>query len=243
MMQKIKNLEKNCKDNKNKLSIISGDIEIKNNITKNMNILNKEDNSIQNSEQFNDNKNNQNNKEENSFDSKDNDNNRDNNILLKELENRIFNLENEYKDLKSFIPVYEKSQTLNDILDEHKVSINDMKENINEINKNIGNMKENMEKMNLKLGDFSIYDLFKESNITGDIDAAKLLIKALEKKIFDKFQFDEDKIKKDEEEILKLKNDLTNLKNSSNFETRNLSYLKEQILKIPKDKIQYRRIK
>ena len=34
---------------------------------------------------------------------------------------------------------------------------------------------------------------------------------------------------------MKLKNEITNLKNTSNFETRNLSYLKEQLLKIPKD--------
>ena len=242
MMGKIKDLEKNSKDNRKKIeSMISGEIEIKNNISKNESNLNKEDNIIQNLNQFNETKNKEkyndfeniineyNNKQDNSFDSK------DNNLLIRELENRIFNLENEFKDLKSFIPVYEKSHTLNDILDEHKISINDMKENINEINNNIGNMKENMEKINLKLGDFSIYDIFKDTNISGDIDAAKLLIKALEKKVFDKFKFEEDKIKKDEEDLLKFKNDLTNLKNSSNFEARNLSYLKEQILKIPKD--------
>ena len=242
MMGKIKDLEKNSKDNRKKIeSMISGEIEIKNNTPKNESNLNKEDNIIQNLNQFNDIKNNgkyndfeniineYNNKQDNSFDSK------DNNLLIRELENRIFNLENEFKDLKSFIPEYEKTHTLNDILDEHKININDMKENINEINNNIGNMKENMEKINLKLGDFSIYDIFKDTNISGDIDAAKLLIKALEKKVFDKFKFEEDKIKKDEEDLLKFKNDLTNLKNSSNFEARNLSYLKEQILKIPKD--------
>ena len=245
MMGKIRDLEKKYKDNKNKLDSISGEIEIKNDISKNISILSKNNNIIQNLNQSNDikyNENNKNNekiineydnKQENSFDSKYN--NKDNNILLFELENRIYNLEKEYKDLKSFIPVYEKSYTLNDILDEHKVNINDMKENINEINNNIGNMKENMEKINLKLGDFSIYDLFKDNNVSGDIDAAKLLVKTLEKKVFDKFKFDEDKIKKDEEDLLKLKNDLTNLKNSSSFETRNLSYLKEQILKVPKD--------
>ena len=244
MMRKIRDLEKYSRENKNKIeSMISGEIEINNIAPKNSNIIKNEVSPIQNNIfSFNNIDNENKNKiiskekkeEDISFDSKDN-NNKDNNFLIRELEIRIFNLENEYKDLKSFIPVYEKSHTLNDILDEHKVSINDMNDNIKEINKNINNMKDNMEKINLKIGEFSIFDIFKDSNISGDIDAAKILIKALEKKVFDKFKYEEDKLKKDEEDLLKLKNDLTNLKNSSNFEARNLSYLKEQILKLPKD--------
>ena len=240
MMGKIKELEKASRQNTNKLeSMISGEIEIKSNSKDKNNIINKEKNIIQNLNIFNDNNNNtekkitkKEKKDENSFDSKDD---KDNKLLIIELENRIYNLENEYKDLKSFIPVYEKSHTLNDILDEHKVNINNINENMNEMNSKINSMKDNMEQINLKMGEFSIYDIFKDTNISGDIDAAKVLIKALEKKVFDKFKFSEDKIKKDEEDLLKLKNDLTNLKNSSNFEARNLSYLKEQILKIPKD--------
>ena len=244
MMRKIRDLEKYSRENKNKIeSMISGEIEINNISPKNTNLTKNEVSPIQNNIfSFNNIDNENKNKiiskekkeEDISFDSKDN-NNKDNNFLIRELEIRIFNLENEYKDLKSFIPVYEKSHTLNDILDEHKVSINDMNDNIKEINKNINNMKDNMEKINLKIGEFSIFDIFKDSNISGDIDAAKILIKALEKKVFDKFKYEEDKLKKDEEDLLKLKNDLTNLKNSSNFEARNLSYLKEQILKLPKD--------
>ena len=231
MISRIKELENNSKQNKNKLeSVISGEIEIKYNLPTNYNLLNKEDNNHEIILNKNISRTNiEEKKEDISFDSK------DNNLLIKELENRIFNLDNEFKDLKSFIPIYEKSRTLNDILDEHKININDIYENIKDINKKINIMNDNLEQINLKIADFNIYDIFKDSNISGDIDAAKILIKALEKKIFNKFKFNEDKIKKDEEDILKLKNEITNVKNTSNFETRNVSYLKEQLLKIPKD--------
>jgi len=99
----------------------------------------------------------------------------------------------------------------------------------------MGNMKENVEQIKLKVSEFDIYDILKDANISGDVDVAKLLIQSLEKKVFEKFKNDEEKIKKDKEDLLKLKNELTNLKNSSNFESRNLFFLKEQILKIPKD--------
>ena len=234
MMRKIRELEKNSKQYSNKLeSMISGKIEIKNNLkNKEDDIAKKEEPTIHYLNIIKDDNENKiiskEKKEDISIDSK------DNNFLI-ELENRLLVLENEYKDLKSFIPEYDKSYTLNDILDEHKVNINGINENINSIKNNINSMKENIQQMNLKIGDFSIYDIFKDTNISGDIDAAKLLVKALEKKIFEKFKFDEDKIKKDEEDIVKLKNELINLKNSSNFESRNYTYIKEQILNMSKE--------
>ena len=239
MMAKIKDLEKNAKQEENKIeSIISGKIKInqplnieikdekENTPKENIPKENEEKKEIIKKEIINDKK------EDNSFDSKED---KDNHLILIELENRIFSLENQFKDLKSFIPVYDKTHTLNDILDEHKVSILDMNEDIKQIKEDIGNMKENIEQIKLKVSEFDIYDILKDTNLSGDVDVAKLLIQSLEKKVFEKFKFDEEKIKKDEEDLLKIKNDLTNLKNSSNFETRNLSFLKEQILKIPKD--------
>ena len=224
MMAKIKDLEKNSKQDENKLeSIISGKIKINQTLNFGENIPKKDE---EKKEIIVDKK------EENSFDSKED---KDNNLILIELENRIFNFENQFKDLKSFIPEYDKTHTLNDILDEHKVNIFDMNEDIKQIKEDMGNMKENVEQIKLKVSEFDIYDILKDTNISGDVDVAKLLIQSLEKKVFEKFKFDEEKIKKDEEDLLKLKNELTNLKNSSNFETRNLSFLKEQILKIPKD--------
>ena len=160
-----------------------------------------------------------------------------NNLLISDLTNRISNLEDQYRNIRSFIPQYQEQdpRTLNDILDEHKSNLNDLNENIKGINNNISNMKESMENMQLKVMDFSIFEVFKDKNITADVDVAELLIKALENKMNEKFKFNDEKIKKDEQDIMKLKTELTNIKNSSNFQTKNLSYIKEEILSIQKN--------
>ena len=158
-------------------------------------------------------------------------------FLISDLTNRISNLEDQYRNIRSFIPQYQEQdpRTLNDILDEHKSNLNDLNENIKGINNNISNMKESMENMQLKVMDFSIFEVFKDKNITADVDVAELLIKALENKMNEKFKFNDEKIKKDEQDIMKLKTELTNIKNSSNFQTKNLSYIKEEILSIQKN--------
>ena len=158
----------------------------------------------------------------------------DNNNIFKftSLENRIKNLEEEITKSKKLIPQHNESRTFNDILEEHKLNLNELNENVKEVNKNMSNMKENIENLKLKVMDFSVLDAFKDKNITADIDAADLLIKSLENKVNEKFKFEEDKIKKDEEDLIRLKAELTNLKNYSNFQSKNLSYVKEEIITI-----------
>ena len=157
-----------------------------------------------------------------------------NNFIISDLKNRILNIENEFSNLRKFIPQYKESRTLNDILDEHKSNLNDLNENVRGINDSMSNIKENMENIKLKVMDFSVFDAFKDKNVTADIDAAELLIKSLENKINEKFKFNEDKMKIDEQDIMKLKTELTNIKNSSNFQTKNLTYIKEEIDSIQK---------
>ena len=163
-----------------------------------------------------------------------------NNYIITDLENRVSNLENNFSNLRNFIPQYEESKTLNEILDEHTNNLNDLNDNIKGINTDMKNMKEDAENIKIKVMDFSLLDAFKDKNITADIDAAELLIKSLENKINEKFKFVEEKIKKDEGDIFKLKTDITNIKNASNFQTKNLSYLKEEILSLQKSLEQQR---
>ena len=158
-----------------------------------------------------------------------------NNFLITDLANRISNLENTYKNMKSFIPQSQEPRTFNDILDEHKLNLNELNENVNDINNNMNNLKETVEKIKLKVMDFSIFEVLKEKNITADVDVAELLIKTLETKMEEKFKYNDDKFKKDEQDIIKLKSELTNFKNSSNFQTKNLSYMKEEILSSQKN--------
>ena len=137
--------------------------------------------------------------------------------------------------MKSFIPQSQEPRTFNDILDEHKLNLNELNENVNDINNNMNNLKETVEKIKLKVMDFSIFEVLKEKNITADVDVAELLIKTLESKMEEKFKYNDDKFKKDEQDIIKLKSELTNFKNSSNFQTKNLSYMKEEILSSQKN--------
>ena len=137
--------------------------------------------------------------------------------------------------MKSFIPQSQEPRTFNDILDEHKLNLNELNENVNDINNNMNNLKETVEKIKLKVMDFSIFEVLKEKNITADVDVAELLIKTLETKMEEKFKYNDDKFKKDEQDIIKLKSELTNFKNSSNFQTKNLSYMKEEILSSQKN--------
>jgi len=158
-----------------------------------------------------------------------------NNFLISDLVNRISNLENNYRNMKSFIPQSQEPRTINNILDEHKSNINKLNENVKDINNNMNNLTETVENIKLKVMDFNIFEVLKEKNITADVDVAELLIKTLENKIDEKFKYNDDKIKKDEQDIIKLKSELTNIKNSYNFQTKNLSYMKEEILSIQKN--------
>ena len=210
MMQKIKKLENNQKF-KEKIDIVNTPKEIQQKQTEEKQINQKKETISDSSKEYKDN---------------------NNNFLISDFENRISNLEKEYKNLRNFIPQYEGSRTLNDILDEHNLNLGELNENFKGIKDDMNNMKEAVKNIKVKVMDFSIFDVIKDKNISADIDVAELLIKSLENKINEKFNFNEEKMKKDEQDIIKFKNELTNIKNSSNFQTKNLSYLKEEILSI-----------
>ena len=168
----------------------------------------------------------------------DNDNYKDSNknkLLLTEMDNKILILEDKVKLLYNFIPSFPeyRTQTLNQILDEHQMGINDNSLDIKEMKDQILKMKNNMDIMTLKMNDLSAFDLFKDIPDTGgDTESSKLLIQAVDKKNQERFKFFEDKFKNDEEESLKLKNEINNLKNNNSFEKRNIMIMKEQIIKI-----------
>jgi hypothetical protein len=87
--------------------------------------------------------------------------------------------------------------------------------------------------MKIKVLDFDIYDLFKNCTIEGgNLDASKLLIMNLEKKVFKKTDLIDMKISKNEEDIYKLKNDFKNMKNQSDVNNKIFNNLKEDFTKI-----------
>ena len=69
-------------------------------------------------------------------------------------------------------------------------------------------MKKQIEDISVKVMDFDVFDLFKESSVGGgSVDATKILIKNLEQKIQHKTEIIDEKLKKNEEDIYKLKNE------------------------------------
>ena len=162
-------------------------------------------------------------------------NNKKNKLILSELDNKIIVLEDKIKLLYNFIPSFpeDKTKTLNDILDEHQININNNNFDIKEMKDKIARMKNKLDEMTIKVNEFNVYDIFKDvSDTGGDVEASKILIQALDKKTQERFAFLDEKIKNDEQETLKLKNEITNLKNNSSFEKRNLTTIKEQIIKL-----------
>ena len=148
---------------------------------------------------------------------------------------KIIELENKIKLLYNFIPKFpdDKTKTLNSILDEYQLNIEN---NLNDIKE----MKEKFEKVNgtvndlsVKMNDIDIYSIMKDIQFSGgDIEASKILIQALERKTEAKFKFMEGKIKDDEQLAQKMKNEVTFIKNNCVIYKNNLQILREQIMKL-----------
>ena len=141
---------------------------------------------------------------------------------------KIIELENKIKLLYNFIPKFpdDKTKTLNSILDEYQLNIEN---NLNDIKE----MKEKFEKVNgtvndlsVKMNDIDIYSIMKDIQFSGgDIEASKILIQALERKTEAKFKFMEGKIKDDEQLAQKMKNEVTFIKNNCVIYKNNLQIL------------------
>ncbi|MCQ2817022.1 MAG: hypothetical protein MJ252_07130 [archaeon] len=121
-------------------------------------------------------------------------------------------LEKIQKDLDTI-----KKKTLKKYLEEankQRSAINQLENDLSnkdgemaEIKEYLTKTKEDNEKIMLKMQEFNIYDLFKDSG-TGTTDAAKMLCLTLENKVFKKFGFVEDRIKKCEENDVKFSNSI-----------------------------------
>lgn len=86
-----------------------------------------------------------------------------------------------------------------------------------------------LKELNVKIQDFNIYELFKSNSVDGgSSDAGVILVQNLEKKVFKKFEFIDEKGKRSDEEIYKLKGEISNMKINAENLTKNLSILKDE---------------
>ena len=150
-------------------------------------------------------------------------------------DNRIISLENKIKLLYNFIPKFpdDKSKTLNNILDEHQMNIDNNLSNIKEIKEKFEKMDGAINNLSVKMNDIDIYGIMKDIQFSGgDIEASKILVQALEKKTEARFKFMEEKIKNDEELAQKMKNEIVNLKNNFTIQKNNLLILRDEMIKL-----------
>ena len=114
-----------------------------------------------------------------------------------------------------------------EVIEEHNKEIDNLKKNVNDLEIKSKQFKNELDQMRVKVEDFNIYDLIKDGG-DGNLDAAKVLIMSLEKKVFKKFEQNDEKQKNLDEEMFKHKNDvkqineyIDNLKRK--FENENLN--------------------
>ena len=89
---------------------------------------------------------------------------------------------------------------------------NDFNNNLSEMDNKLSEMKRSVDDIKVKVEDFNIYELFKD-NGDGNLDASKILIQALENKVFKKFGMVDERMKANETDIFNIKNNITNYDN------------------------------
>ena len=109
-----------------------------------------------------------------------------------------------------------------------------MGKSIEDIKKTNEKLGKDMEEISVKVQDFNIYELFKANSAeSGSTDMGVILVQNLEKKVFKKFEFIDEKGKRSDEEVYKLKAEINNnLKNFNENTNKNLTHLTEEIERI-----------
>ena len=145
--------------------------------------------------------------------------------IVSNLNLRLDSLESSLKDtIKNSNANYLKLQKK---IEEANKTISTEKNN----NENLfSNINEKLDNLTVKVQDFNIYDIFKDSNNT-NLDAATGLIQNLELKIKKKLDLIDEKNKLNDEIIIKTKNDLTTMKNASESSYNLASSNKENLEK------------
>ena len=158
---------------------------------------------------------------------------------INEIKNRLDNLEQKLEELnmkaiqKPVVTLnandFQVSDKNNDV-DLIKLEIKNIKQNNESFKMEADIIKKKIEDISVKVMDFDVYDVFKDSSVGGgSVDAAKILIKNLEQKLTHKNEIIDEKIKKNEEDIYKLKNEFQNLKNESDVISYNLNSFQDKI--------------
>ena len=126
-----------------------------------------------------------------------------------------------------------KKDLLNEIL-QNKSSFNNLDNRLNEIIQKCEGFDKSIEDLKVKTSDFDIYKMFQDSG-DGSVDMAKVLVKALEEKVFKKFELIDLRYKKDAGDLLNSKKKMENLTIIGEKNDREINDLKEGEKKLKED--------
>ena len=99
---------------------------------------------------------------------------------------------------------------------------------IKELEEKNAKLTKEVEAMSVKVAELNVFDLIKDSG-DGTVDASKILVAALESKVFKKFSLLDEKIKDSMNEVLKAKNGTINNKNEIDGLSRLITKLRDDL--------------
>jgi len=124
----------------------------------------------------------------------------DNNSKIFDIENKINSLEKKVKNLEILNKVSKFTVQGDDKSDDvqlMQIEMTNLKDSNKKLQEENLEIKKQLENINVKLADINIFDLFKDLNLNeGSVDVAKALILNLEKKVFQKIAFMDERDKK-----------------------------------------------
>ena len=147
---------------------------------------------------------------------------------IKEQHSKIIQLENKIKSESKNIKNVD-SHLKNHILD-NESEIKLINERINSILQKNEDYEQKLENLQVKTSELDVFSMFKDSG-DGTIDATKVMIKALEEKIFKKFELVDARYKKDSLDNLKMKTNMENITpklDQFHRELERISYINKQ---------------
>ena len=119
---------------------------------------------------------------------------------INNLENKLTNdFENQINKIET-----ETKKNMNSLIEENKSKYEKLDEQLNNIMRNNAEQDKKIESCILKYNSIDIFNALKDTKDGSNIDATKAMIKILEEKVFQKFQFIEDQNKEFFENITKL---------------------------------------
>ena len=148
-----------------------------------------------------------------------------------DLENKINSLEKKIKNLEILNKVNKftgQGGANSDDIQLMQLEVTNLKDSNKKLLQENIDFKKNLEDINVKLADINVYDLFKDLNVSeGSVDVAKALIMNLEKKVFQKIDFIDDRDKKTNQDIMDLKNNIQNVINKNGVISHNMENIKK----------------